>query len=241
MVYIMKLTNIILGVVVIIVLYVAYSYFFASSTSSSPSGILDARGMHVVAANSLPSNTSTNYGYSIWFYVDDWSHNLGQQKVIFDRGAGSKKGSVGSPSVAFDAVENNITVSIATTGDAPGDSNTNTCTIQNVPLQAWTNLIVTLNSRALDIYVDGKLVKTCLLSNPPRLDSGSSVRITPGGGFSGYTSRFQYFPAPLSPQEAYNIYKSGYGGDTGLGALASKYRIKVGFLEHNQEVNSFEI
>jgi hypothetical protein len=234
----MSLTNILLGVIVIIVLYSAYSYFFGGSNSSSPSPIEDARAMHVIAANSLPSNTSTNYGYSIWFYVDDWSYRLGQPKVIFDRSSG-KSNLTGSPTVSFDSSENNIIVQVATTGKDTGG--TDTCTIRNVPLQAWTNLIVTLNNRALDIYINGKLVKTCLLASPPRIDSGSSVRVTPGGGFSGYTSKFEYYAQPLSPQEAYNIYKSGYGGDYGLGNIFNKYRVKVGFMDNNREVNSFEI
>jgi hypothetical protein len=234
----MKVTNVLLGIAVILALYFVYNYFFGDKSSSSPSSIEDAHNMHIIPARSLPANTSTNYGYSIWFYLDDWSYRLGQSKIIFDRGATSKKSGSGAPSVEFDGSENNINVSLATTGTPDGS---NTCTIQNVPLQAWTNLIVTLNNRALDIYINGKLVKTCLLTNPPTVEAGSSVRVTPEGGFSGYTSRFQYYAMPLSPQQAYNIYKSGYGGSSGLGDIFNKYRVKVGFLENNREVNSFEI
>lgn len=234
----MKLSNIVLGVAVILVFYFLYDYFFGgSSTTSSPSSLLDAKSMQVVGANSLPANVSTNYGYSVWFYVDDWSYRLGESKTIFDR-TGKGKNS-GSPLVVFDPSENNITISLATTGS--GAASTSKCTINNVPLQAWTNLIITLNSRALDVYINGKLVKTCLLDAPPAVESGSSVRITPHGGFSGYTSRFQYYAMPLSPQQAYNIYKSGYGGSSGLGDVFNKYRVKVGFLENNRELNSFEI
>ena len=234
----MELSNVVLGVAVILVLYFLYDYFFGgSSTTSSPSSLLDAKSMQVVGANSLPANVSTNYGYSIWFYVDDWSYRLGEPKTIFDR-TGKGKDS-GSPVVVFDPSENNITITLATTGT--GAASSSKCTINNVPLQAWTNLIVTLNSRALDVYINGKLVKTCLLDAPPAVESGSSVRITPGGGFSGYTSRFQYYAMPLSPQQAYNIYKSGYGGSSGLGDVFNKYRVKIGFLENNREVNSFEI
>jgi len=234
----MKFSNIVLGVAVILVFYFLYDYFFGgSSTTSSPSSLLDAKSMQVVGANSLPANVSTNYGYSVWFYVDDWSYRLGESKTIFDR-TGKGKNS-GSPLVVFDPSENNITISLATTGS--GAASTSKCTINNVPLQAWTNLIITLNSRALDVYINGKLVKTCLLDAPPAVESGSSVRITPHGGFSGYTSRFQYYAMPLSPQQAYNIYKSGYGGSSGLGDVFNKYRVKVGFLENNRELNSFEI
>ena len=236
----MELSNIVLGVAVILVLYFLYDYFFGdSSTSSSPSSLLDAKSMQVVGANSLPANVSTNYGYSIWFYVDDWSYRLGESKTIFDR-TGKGKNS-GSPLVAFDPSENNITISLALASKGREGASVSKCTINNVPLQAWTNLIVTLNNRALDVYINGKLVKTCLLDAPPAVESGSGVRITPNGGFSGYTSRFQYYAMPLSPEQAYNIYKSGYGGSSGLGDVFNKYRVKVGFMENNREVNSFEI
>jgi len=236
----MELSNIVLGVAVILVLYFLYGYLFGdSSTTSSPSSLLDAKSMQVVGANTLPANVSTNYGYSIWFYIDDWSYRLGESKTIFDRtGKGTDSG---SPVVAFDPSENNITISLALASEGKDAASVSNCTINNVPLQAWTNLIVTLNNRALDVYINGKLVKTCLLDAPAAVESGSGVRITPNGGFSGYTSKFQYYAMPLSPQQAYNIYKSGYGGSSGLGDVFNKYRVKVGFMENNREVNSFEI
>ena len=236
----MELSNIVLGVAVILVLYFLYGYLFGgSSTTSSPSSLLDAKSMQVVGANTLPANVSTNYGYSIWFYIDDWSYRLGESKTIFDRtGKGVDSG---SPVVAFDPSENNITISLALASEGKDAASVSNCTINNVPLQAWTNLIVTLNNRALDVYINGKLVKTCLLDAPAAVESGSGVRITPNGGFSGYTSKFQYYAMPLSPQQAYNIYKSGYGGSSGLGDVFNKYRVKVGFMENNREVNSFEI
>ena len=66
------------------------------------------------------------------------------------------------------------------------------------------------------------------------------VFITPLGGFSGFTSNFQFWPNATNPQEAYNIYKKGFGGSA-LGNLFNKYRIKFVFLVDNQEQGSFEI
>jgi len=42
------------------------------------------------------------------------------------------------------------------------------------------------------------------------------------------------------PQQAYNIYKSGYGGSA-VGSIFNKYRLKFSFMEDNQEQASFEI
>ena len=45
------------------------------------------------------------------------------------------------------------------------------------------------------------------------INSESSVYLTPDGGFSGYTSRFNYWSKPVGPQEAWNIYKKGPCGN----------------------------
>ena len=43
-----------------------------------------------------------------------------------------------------------------------------------------------------------------------------------------------------NPQQAWDIYKKGYGGSV-LGELFNKYRIKVSFLQDNVEHQSLEI
>ena len=73
-----------------------------------------------------------------------------------------------------------------------------------------------------------------------KVANNSPVVITPNGGFSGYTAKIQYWPNATNPQEAWNIYRDGYGGSI-LGNLFNKYRIKVSFLEDNKEQSSFEL
>jgi hypothetical protein len=62
----------------------------------------------------------------------------------------------------------------------------------------------------MDIYIDGKLVRTCLLPGVASVNNDANVYITPSGGFAGWTSKFQYFPGPLNPQQVWNIYTKGY-------------------------------
>ena len=79
-------------------------------------------------------------------------------------------------------------------------------------MQKWVNLIIALNGRTLDIYIDGKLTKTCVLEGIAKVDKDANILVTPNGGFCGWTSNFQYWDTPTNPQQAYNIYKSGFGG-----------------------------
>lgn len=121
-----------------------------------------------------------------------------------------------------------------------GDSIPFECNVRNFPLQKWVNLTVSVYGRTLDVYIDGKLVKTCVLTGPAVAGSGEGVVLTGNGGFDGFTSNLKYWADASNPQQAYNIYKDGYGGGAGANIL-SKYRLKVAYLEDGQERGSFEI
>ena len=70
---------------------------------------------------------------------------------------------------------------------------------------------MSLNGRSLDIYLDGKLVRTCVLEGVPRVDPKANIQLTPQGqGFDGFVSKFQFVSDSVNPQQAYNIYKKGY-------------------------------
>lgn len=232
--------TIILAVVLIVVLYLVYYYFFRNKLDQTLITLQDARAQQVIAASSLPAGPSTNYTFSIWFYVNDWNYRYGQDKIIFGRM--DQDGSV-APLVQFSSSINNIEVSLATypsTGSSSAPVTT-TCSVDDVPLQRWTNLILSLNDRALDLYLDGKLVSTCLMPGVPKMNPSSNIYVCPDGGFSGYVSNFRYVADSVNPSQAYNIYKSGYGGSSAMGNLFNKYRVKLAFVEDNKELNSFEL
>jgi len=120
------------------------------------------------------------------------------------------------------------------------NTSTNTCLITNVPIQKWVNIIISLYGLTLDIYLDGKLVRTCVLPGVPSIKNNTDLFVTNNGGFSGWTTSFRYWSDASNPQQAYNIYKDGYGGSI-LGNLLSKYRVRVSMMSDNEEKSSFEI
>ena len=230
------LNTIVLGVVIIVLLYLLYAYFFGND-STVLVGVHDTSSQVNVPASSLAPGKSQNFAYSVWVYVSNW--NAGSEKVIFQR---AMNGGF-CPKLAFDANLNNVTVTLATYPNGTGAQVTATCEIENVPLQTWAHLLVTLNGRALDCYLDGKLVRTCLMPGVPKLSGAGGLELTPSGStFQGYTSNLMYFPRAVNPREAYAIYRQGFGGGSNFFAnLFNQYRIKLAFMKDNREVNSFEI
>lgn len=232
------LRSIFLGVGVLLIIYLVYLYFFAKSNTKLVN-IHNAQSSKMIDASQLAKGVSNDYMFSIWVYVNDWNYRYGENKIIFQR-LDDHNGP--APTMEFASGINDLHLHVncfRADGTSSDQTEVHTCTVQNVPLQTWTNIIMSVHNRVLDVYLDGKLVRTCILPGNPS-SSTSGVKLTPGGGFSGYTSNFEYKENAINPREAYDIYKNGYGGG-GIGSFFNKYRLKFAFMEDNKEVNSLEI
>ena len=218
----------ILAVIAVIVILLVVRWFW--SRKNKLTNLAPASEEQEIDSNSLANGSqSTNFAYSLWFYVDDWSYRYGEEKTILVRNEGEA-----CPHIFLDPMENHLEVVIFDYNDTY-----NRCRIENVPLQKWVNLIVSVYNQTLDLYLDGKLVKTCVLDGVPRLDASDDVYVTPDGGFSGWTSNIEYWDKALNPQEAYNVYRKG-NGTSGLGNLF-KYGIRIQFVDDEEVKGSIEI
>jgi hypothetical protein len=244
-------------VIVLIIMFIYYVFRDPYTLQSLQNG----QNSSTIKASSLATNgsnvPSSNFAYSIWFYINDFNYRYGEPKVIFGRmgspstsNSGSVNGISGldpCPAVVLGAVENNLDISLGcfpginqTPTTPGGKSVVHTCKVANVPVQKWVNLIISVYGRSLDVYIDGKLVKTCLLPGIANVNNNSDIYITPIGGFAGWTSRFQYYPNALNPQEAYNIYTKGYGGNMFSNFLQG-YQVKIDLIENGTSQSSITI
>jgi hypothetical protein len=86
---------------------------------------------------------------------------------------------------------------------------TSACTISNIPLQEWTNIIVTIKQMIMSLFLNGKLVKTCMLYksiNTPSQTKGMIIITPDNNGFQGKTRQFKYWNKCLTEREIKNIY-----------------------------------
>lgn len=87
------------------------------------------------------------------------------------------------------------------------------CDIEEVDLQRWLQVSIVLNGRTCDVYLDGKLHRSCVLPSFYKVDpTGISVRALDKGGFDGYMSQLTTYNYALTPDA---IYKSYMNGPTG--------------------------
>jgi hypothetical protein len=230
----MVVKNIIIGVVVILLIIVIVRWLMGDS--SKLSGLNDAKKVTKISADDLEQSNASNFAYSVWFYIDDWSYRYGEPKIVLGRLDADLKP---SPSIVLGAIENNVKIETTVYASAQSKSgSTHTCNVANVPIQRWVNLIVSLYGRTLDVYIDGKLVRTCVLPGVAKIANNAPVYVTPLGGFSGYTSNIHYYGDAVNPQQAYNIYRAGYGG-SGIGGFP--YEIEISYLKDGETQGSFTI
>ena len=236
------LRRIIFGVIIVVVLYLLYIHFIADHrVKVLVEGPDDAHTPRTIDYGDLPGGNVVSNSYSIWLYINDWKYGFGQEKSIFRRVP--KQNQQPSIDVSLGDKVNTLNVKIGYSGTDGGSNEVNTmsldCQVDNVPLQKWVNIITVLNNTALDIYMDGKLVKTCIVPGVSSPVAQSDIEVAKNG-FSGYIANFKYYSRPLGPREAYEVYKDGYKNSL-FGNIFNRYRLKLTFLADNKEVNSLEI
>ena len=91
--------------------------------------------------------------------------------------------------------------------EAPID-NEDQCILVNLPLQKWTNIVVSQYNQVIDIYLDGKLVSSCVLKGFPLVQEETAY-LCPEGGFDGMLSRLSFYNTAVTQDMAHNIYKDG--------------------------------
>lgn len=261
----MKVAGILFTVAIIVLIYLVIRYFFKgynALTTLVDANVMTTVDASSLALNT--TGNANNFAYSIWFYVQDWNYRYGERKVVFGRmnnkSSNENNSSIPgvngfdpSPLVFLEKMENNIVIALGcypsaeqiandyqdgsmnSTSTSTVRSQLHLCEVANVPIQRWVNLLVSVYGRTLDVYMDGKLVKTCLLPGIAMVNPNANVYVTPNGGFSGYTSKLQYWSTAINPQQAWNTYTKGYGANV----FNNNYQLTVSVENNGSTVNSF--
>ena len=244
-----KPKSILLGAIIVVVLYLVYANVFRDNSTKSLNSGGNAKNAVVIPSTKLPGNSnSVDFSFSIWIYINSWEYRYGDTKTIFKRltrdvESGTENATGVSPELALAATTNDLSITIGVfdpDGTASSPNSLDNWVVHNIPIQKWCNIIISTNNRAVDTYIDGKLVNTHVLDGVPKMDSASNIYLTPDGGFSGEHSKFRYMARSVNPREAYEIYREGPGGNW-LSDLLGQYKLKLSFMKNNEEINSFSI
>lgn len=188
----------------------------ASSGDKAPTPV-DGKTKTVIPAGEMPASGGADYGIQYWMYISNWDYKFGQEKEILKRISPNDPRTVG-PRIYLAPTENTLHVQLSlyptdqrAASSAPGTSSTGdsfTCSVENVPLQSWFSVSVTVFQRNLDIYINGRLVKSCVLPGIAKPAVGDVI-LNDNGGFAGSICNVNGYTTMLSPDDAKSFHTKG--------------------------------
>ena len=202
----MNYTVIILVFVIVIMLYMAY-FYYTNTTLTTGVIKLTETGRTDTAINwkKLANPGAMTYHYEGWLFVNKLEST---KKSIFWKD---------DTGVALRLENSTLTLESGQTNNGATGPSTNSTTLVTVtekfPQQKWVYFVVNvINGKAVEVYLNGKLIQTKQLSTPVSNSTRGALYI---GGSSnavdGYVTKFKRDPVALLPDEVWKNYLAGNG------------------------------
>ena len=221
------------GVAVLILgaigLYYLYQYLFTASGLASATLITTAiPGNTVLDLYPIPPPyEGGEYSVSFWMYITAFKDTLAMNKHILEiRGSSVSTLVVGlssftskllvrvnsAGSTASQALTTDKVKKMFSTVDMPSglQDNLELCDLPEVNLQKWVCVTVVLSGKSCDVYMDGKLNRSCVLPHYFMVDpKGMKMKMLDFGGFEGYLGDVCTYNYALNPDQIYRMYMMG--------------------------------
>ena len=221
------------GVVILILgavaLYYLYQFLFTSNGMATTSLITTSIAGNTVMKDLLPISPpyeGGEYSVSFWMYITAFKDLIGKNKHILEIQGTNKSMMV----VGLGSISNKLLVRVNTATGNSSDplskanipnlfkanvynsgltENLELCDLPEVELQKWVSVAVVLSGKTCDVYMDGKLTRSCVLPNFYRVDSTGVKMKLDYGGFEGYLGDVSTYNYALNPDQIYRMYMTG--------------------------------
>ena len=215
----MDLSLVILGIVLVFVLY----YFLNRSGSDVLSNKLDLSTQQpAVGIKDIQEPTSKKYSYEMWMYVYNFQ---GSENYIISRAATTSGKNIG---IKLNGSSPKLELEYTTTGTTTVKKVTIT---DNFPLQTWVHLIVSVDNTYIDVYINGKLIKSIQDTNMEAPSGSSSIDY---GLTNCYLAKLTRTVLPTDPQTAWDKYSAG-NGENPFAKYLSSFGLSMTLQKNNQD------
>jgi len=213
----MDLILVFLGIILVIVLY----YFLSSGETTVLSNKLDLS----IPQTSIPKEkisepSSRKYSYEMWLY--GYNFNASSNYIV-SRASSSSGKNIG---LKFDTSSPKLILEYTATGA------TKTIPItDNFPLQTWTHLIVSVDDKYIDVYMNGKLIKSVQDSSIETPNADATIDY---GIVNCYLAKLSRSVLPTDPQTAWDKYSAG-NGENPFSKYLSNFGLTMTLQKNNQD------
>ena len=196
----MNYTLVILGIVLLLVIYILYKVLDEKSRSVASKMDLNVTNQSVAVANTGKAD-STRYYISTWIYVNNLP---GSESSIYK---------------LEDSSNEYLNLSLTNTAvlkykiKAANDSIAGYTIMSNFPLQKWMNVIISVDNDTVDLYIDGKLIRSHKVENRIKQIGKTGTNIIFGSPVDAYLAKMERQPKAMDPTNAWNKYMEGNGGN----------------------------
>jgi hypothetical protein len=218
-------------------IYYLYQYYYGFQTLSTytligPTQSANPSKPIIITSDKMPIlYEGGEFSISTWIYITDWRVRHGKPKSILSIGGEGEKsfntirmylgGYKPKLHIRFhtrEANQSNDTLSVSAENQELNNMEIESglldvppiCDLPEVDLQRWVNVTVAVNGKSVDVYMDGKLSRSCVLPAVFKVNAGGySAFLLKKGGFGGQIARTTMYDRALNPEQVYKNYMSG--------------------------------
>lgn len=243
-----------------IAFFLLIAFFYYNATKDYTTLVDEIQGIfnnyeREIPSDMIPIPHNLKVSYIMWLYFENnsensnWFSNFSADKYILRKGNG--------PDIMYNPYSNTLKVGLKVK-DIREPINTNTednanqesnnskidfkekvqeIEVSNIPIQKWTQIVVTIDNRFVDIYVDAVLVKSAKLDNVPILNHTDIKLGKPKHNPNIYMGKLQYKPDIISLSEINGLYFR----DNGSFTIDDKVKNKVIFDTKKIKEDSYKV
>lgn len=219
-------TMVTIGIVVAVLAVVLYFLIFkpAGDTSILQWPMVNAHSQRHREGRAIKVDdknlTSSEFSVSFWMYISDWSWNYGKYKHVLHFGSNSDINE-GNIMCRLHPTVNKLIVSANVFPDSLRSSgvylSTNESQKQesisvNVPTQKWTNVVISVQDRYLDLYLNGELIVSKMLSGVLKNIPMKKLYLCKYSGFKGRIGRLKVSNRMVNAESIYSNYRQELSG-----------------------------
>ena len=215
----MNISMIILSIVLLVALYYLYVFLLGGYNGSKITKIRDTPSSNAYDVEKNTNPGSYRYSYAIWVHVHNLDKNTNTTTYastnaannimyLTDKTVPASGSSVDFNFFSLDLYGDTSLYVRYNTGEAGLNTLSNPYLVTpNFPLQKWTLIIVSFDNKIMDLYLDGKLVKSTTLATLP-FPQTTKANMKFGTGDIDVFNYVRY-SYPMDPQTAWSIYQDG--------------------------------
>jgi hypothetical protein len=196
----MNYTLVILGIVLLLVIYILYKVLDEKSRRVASKMDLKVSNQSVAVENTGKAD-SARYYISTWIYVNNLPDS---DTTIYKLENSSTK--------YLELLLTSSAVLKYKIMDTQPREQTYTI-MSNFPLQKWVNIIISVDNDTVDLYIDGKLIRSHKVEKGIQQIEKTGTNIIFGSPVDAYLAKMERQPNAMDPTNAWNKYMEGNGGN----------------------------